>query len=59
VVASLDLGRLAPSRARTRVLRAAEGAPEGDRELWMREPALPLARVVAGLRAGATEKPRA
>lgn len=57
-MASLALGRLA-SQPRTRVLRAAAGAPEGDWELWVREPARPLARFVAGLWAGAVEKPGA
>jgi AraC-like DNA-binding protein len=55
MVASLALGRC-PARARTRALRAAEGAPEGDWELWVREPAPPLAGLVAGLWAGGAEK---
>ena len=58
MVASLDLGRFS-SRTRTRLQRAVEGAPEGDWELWTREPAAPLARFVAGLWAGAVEKPGA
>jgi AraC-like DNA-binding protein len=62
MVASAGLGRLrsqARPPSRTRLLRAVEGAREGDWELWVREPALPLAGLVAGLWAGAVEMPGA